>query len=142
MTAQRILVADPNGAVRTLLSLVLQEKEYVLAFSADGEEALGHAIVDPPDLLITELRLERLDGVALCEQLKRDPRTRSARVLFLTTSTSEWDLRRAIRAGGEAYITKPFSPKVLLRQVDELLNRDGSAEEAQEPRARGQERRA
>ncbi len=117
----RILVADPNLTVRQLLSLIFADRRYRLEFAADGEEALGHAMVDPPALVITEMRLDRLDGALLCEQLKNHPRTASVKVLFLTTSVSEWALRRARRAGADGYLTKPFSPSVLLRQVNEIL---------------------
>lgn len=121
MNRYRILVADPNPAVRKLLSMVFDSGRCELDFASDGEEALGSAIVSPPDLVIAELRLERLDGIALCERLKKQPRTAKAKVLFLTTCTSEWDMRRARRAKADGYMSKPFSPAVLLRQAGELL---------------------
>lgn len=117
----RILVADPNPIVRQLLSLVFADRRYRLEFAADGEEALGHALVDPPALVITEMRLDRLDGALLCEQLKNHPRTASVKVLFLTTWVSDWALRRARKAGAEGFLAKPFSPSLLLKQVDEIL---------------------
>jgi CheY-like chemotaxis protein len=121
MNRYRILVADPNPAVRKLLSMVFDSGRCELGFASDGEEALGSAIVDPPNLVIAELRLDRLDGIALCERLKDHPRTRGTKVLFLTTCTSEWEMRRAKRAKADGYMSKPFSPTVLLRQADELL---------------------
>lgn len=121
MKRHRILVADPNPAVRKLLSVIFDVSRYELAFASDGEEALGLAIVDPPALVITELRLDRLDGVALCGRLEEHPRTSTAKVLLLTTSTSEWDMHRARRAGAAGYITKPFSPAQLLYRADQLL---------------------
>ncbi len=121
MTKYRILVADPNPAVRKLLSVIFDAGRFDLSFVSDGEEALGFALVQPPQLVISEVRLDRLDGISLCEQLKRHPRTSGVKLLILTTSTSEWDTRRAKRAGADAYITKPFSPSQLLRQATELL---------------------
>jgi DNA-binding response OmpR family regulator len=121
MNRYRILVADPTTAVRKLLSMVFDSGRCELSFASDGEDALGKALVEPPELVITELRLDRMDGVALCERLKEHPRTSSAKVLFLTTCTSEWEMRRASRAKADGYMTKPFSPTVLLRRCDELL---------------------
>ena len=123
MGRYRILVADPNPAVRKLLSVIFDPGRYELIFASDGEEALGRCLVDPPMLVIAELWLDRLDGVALCERLKGLPKTAGAKVVLLTTSTGEWDVRRARRAGVDEYFTKPFSPAQLLKQVDRLLNR-------------------
>lgn len=123
MDRYRILVTDPSEPVQKLLSVVLSDPCYQVEFAPDGEQALGQAVVDPPVLVITEIRLNRLDGAALCQFLKGNPRTRGIKVLFLTTSTAELDVRRAQRAGGDGYLTKPFSPTVLLRQVDALLGR-------------------
>lgn len=120
MNGYRILVADPSPVVRKLLSLIFDAAKCELSFASDGEEALGMAIIEPPDLVITEMRLDRLDGAGLCERLKQDPRTSSAKVLFLTTSTLEWDRRRARRVGADGYLTKPFSPSTLLQKADEL----------------------
>ncbi len=121
MKRHRILVADPNPAVRKLLSVVFDAGRYELTFAFDGEEALGLAIVEPPSLVVAEVRLARLDGISLCAQLRQHPRTCKAKLLVLTTSTSEWDMRRATRAGADGYLTKPFSPAVLLQQADALL---------------------
>ncbi|HEX2988847.1 MAG TPA: response regulator [Chloroflexota bacterium] len=121
MIRYRILVADPNPAVRKLLSMVFDSERCELSFASDGEEALGMAIVAPPDLVIAELRLDRLDGIALCERLKEHSRTVKTKLLFLTTCASEWEMRRARRAKADGYMTKPFSPMALLRQADELL---------------------
>ncbi|MGE5618171.1 MAG: response regulator [Sphingomonadaceae bacterium] len=119
MNTYHILLADPNPVVRKLLAVILDGSRYRLSFASNGEEALGIALVDPPDLVISEVRLERLDGIALCQQLKQQPRGNRTKVLILTTSTSEWDMRRARRAGAEWYMTKPFSPAVLMRHVEE-----------------------
>lgn len=127
MRYYRILVADPNPAVRKLLSVVFDAGRYQLTFASDGEEALGLALVEPPHLVIAELRLDRLDGASLCERLKGHPRTSGVKVMMLTTSTSEWDQHRATRSGADGYITKPFSPAHLLSQCSELL-------EGEEPR--------
>lgn len=97
-----------------------------MTFASNGEEALGFALVEPPSLVIAEVRLERLDGISLCQRLKEHPRTSGIRLLILTTSTSNWDMRRAARAGAEGYVTKPFSPAHLVRQVDGLLEGRGS----------------
>ncbi|MHB0869636.1 MAG: response regulator [Chloroflexota bacterium] len=119
-------MADPNPAVRKLLSVVFDSGRFRLTFASNGEEALGFALVEPPHLVIAEVRLERLDGISLCQRLKKHPRTSGARLLILTTSTSTWDMRRAARAGAEGYVTKPFSPSQLVRQVDGLLEGKGA----------------
>ncbi len=138
MNRHRILVVDPSPPVRKLLSMVFDSSACELRFASDGEEALGAAIVDPPELVLTELWLDRLDGISLCEQLKHHPQTRSAKVLVLTTSVSDWDARRARRVGADGYVTKPFSPMALLRQVDALLGNGQQSLQAAPDRANEQ----
>ncbi len=105
--------------------MIFDAGRYRLTFASDGEEALGLALLEPPRLVITELILDRLDGVSLGEQLKGHLSTNGVKVLVLTTSTAEWDQRRAWRAGVDGYITKPFSPAQLLQQAEELLEDEG-----------------
>ncbi|MCL5736460.1 MAG: response regulator [Actinobacteria bacterium] len=140
MKRHRVLVADPNPAVRKLLSVIFDAGRYVLGFASDGEEALGLAIVESPHLVLTEVRLDGLDGISLCRQLKEHPRTSGTKVLVLTTSTSEWDMRRARRAGADGYLTKPFSPALLLHQVDALL--DGGSIASAELEREGMDRQS
>lgn len=116
--------------------MVFDSGRYELTFASNGEEALGLALVEPPHLVIAEVRLERLDGISLCQRLREHPRTGSARLLILTTSTSSWDMRRSARAGAEGYVTKPFSPSLLVRQVDGLLEGKGALlDDTQDPTA-------
>lgn len=116
-----LLVADPNPAIRNLLRAVFDPERFRLSFATDGEMALGLALIDPPDILLTEMRLDGLDGASLAESVKHHPRTKGVRVLVLTTAAGEWDRQRARRAGVDGYITKPFSPAHLLWVVDQLL---------------------
>jgi CheY-like chemotaxis protein len=123
-----LLVADPNPAIRNLLRAVFDPERFRLSFAADGEMALGLALIDPPEILLTEMRLNGLDGASLAESLKDHPRTKGVRVLVLTTAAGEWDRQRARSAGVDGYITKPFSPAHLLRVVDRLLADFGEME--------------
>ena len=76
-----------------------------------------------PDLIILDLILPGMDGFQLCGLLKRDDTLRETPILMLTARTQESDVERGIALGANAYITKPFKPAALLKQIDDLLNK-------------------
>ena len=126
MNRRRILLVEPTPMVLELLSVVLEEAGFAIVRASGIEEALGMALVEPPDLVITEMRLDRLDGAVLCQRLKTQSRTAAVKVIILSTSPSDSDMRRAARAGAASYMCKPFSPIALIERVSKLLDSGAS----------------
>ena len=113
-----ILVVERDPHVRELEEHFLREAGFSVGFAQDGEGALMEAQKIVPDILITEILVPTLDGLALCRRLKADPRTRDVAVLvFSILSAAD----RAREAGADAFLLKPLAEHTLVRTVQALL---------------------
>jgi two-component system phosphate regulon response regulator PhoB len=100
------------------------ERDGLQVFTVDtGEAALAQALRLKPDLMVLDLMLPGLDGLAVCRRLKGNADTSDIAVLMLTARTEDSDIVTGLEAGAEDYVTKPFSPKVLLARVRAILRR-------------------
>lgn len=113
-----ILVVERDPHVRELESFFLEEAGYGVEFADDGLSALERARVLLPKVVITEILVPRLDGLALCRKLKEDPVTADAAVLVFSILLAE---ERAREAGADAFLRKPLAEKRLVDTVRELL---------------------
>jgi PAS domain S-box-containing protein len=116
----RILLADDNvdmlDYVRRLLS-----PHYEVTTVADGQEALTCALDSPPDLVLSDVMMPRLDGVGLLEALRHAPRTRTVPVILLTARAGEEARIEGLKTGADDYIIKPFRARELLARVSARL---------------------
>jgi CheY-like chemotaxis protein len=119
----RILIVDRDPHVRELERAFLGEAGFRVEFAEDGLAALERIRRDRPDLLITEVLLPRLDGLALCRQVKNDPELRGLPVLVLSVLAVT---ERAREAGADGCLRKPLTRHVLVQTVRTLLNRSGT----------------
>jgi len=119
-----ILVVERDPHIRVLEALFLGDAGYVVVFADDGEAALRQARELRPALVITEILVPRLDGLALCRRLKEDPETRGVMVLIFSILTAS---ARAQDAGADAFLRKPLAEDTLVSAVRQLLARHGSA---------------
>lgn len=115
---RRILIAERDTQVRKLQQHFLAEAGLTVEFVEDGEAALEHARREPPDLLITEILIPKLDGLALCRRLRDDPITRDIPVLVFTILAAQ---ARAGEAGATAFLRKPLIDSTFVASVQELL---------------------
>jgi CheY-like chemotaxis protein len=113
-----ILVVERDPHIRVLETLFLNEAGYAVEFSDDGAAALERARRLRPALLITEILVPKLDGLALCRLLKEDPETRGIRVLIFSILTAS---ARARDAGADAFLRKPLAEQKLVDTVRQLL---------------------
>jgi len=113
-----ILVVERDPHVRELEEHFLREAGFSVAFAQDGEGALVEAQRIVPDILITEILVPTLDGLALCRRLKGDPRTRDIAVLVFSILAASG---RAREAGADAFLLKPLGEHTLVDTVRRLL---------------------
>ena len=113
-----ILVVDRDPHVRELESHFLDQAGYTVAFEQDGNIALAQARKIVPDIIITEILVPKLDGLALCRQLKADARTRDIAVLVFSILAAAG---RAREAGADAFLLKPLAEHTLVGTVRQLL---------------------
>ncbi len=119
----KVLIADDEEHVLEVEAMILGNLGGVeLLFARDGEEALGIARREKPDVLILDVLMPKKNGYEVCLELKRDPVTAQAKVIMLTGLDQEFDRRKARgEVGADGYFAKPFSPTALLEKVDRLL---------------------
>lgn len=117
-----ILIVDDEPHIIRALTFVLEREGYELTTAMDGAEALAAAGTVQPDLAIVDAMMPKMDGFALCQHLRQDPQLAGTQILFLTAKGQEADRQRAVAAGADQYLTKPFSPSEVVTVVRSLLN--------------------
>lgn len=123
MAKQHVLVVDDEEDLLELIRYNLSKEGYRVDCVATGEEALEHARRDLPDIMILDLLLPSVDGLEVCRRLKSDDRTKHIPILMLTAKSEEADVVIGLEFGADDYMTKPFSPRVLLARVRAVLRR-------------------
>lgn len=118
---ERILVIEDETPMRTGLQDLLQAEGYRVLAAADGEQGLRRAIEEKPDLVLLDIMMPRLDGFAVCAELRR--RSNAVPVLMLTAKGLVDDRVSGLDAGADDYLVKPFSTDELLARVRALLRR-------------------
>lgn len=119
-----ILVVERDPHIRELEAFFLNEAGYSVEFTEDGTSALERARELRPQLVITEVLVPRLDGLALCRELKQDPRTEGIMVLIFSILAAS---TRAREAGADAFLMKPLAERRLVDTVRELIATHGKA---------------
>jgi DNA-binding response OmpR family regulator len=118
---RRVLLADDDLALRRLIATTLGTTDFELLQATDGEEALQIARQQHPELVLLDVNMPKLDGFAVCQQLKREPETAGIKIVMLTARGAAADRARGREAGADDYFVKPFSPVQLLNKVYALL---------------------
>ncbi|HET6410728.1 MAG TPA: response regulator [Anaeromyxobacter sp.] len=118
---KRILLVDDSRVTRELMKVYLIARDVELLEAADGAEALRIIRASPPDLVLADLRMPRLDGFGLCEALTADPALRQVPVLILTSSRDREAERRLLAAGARQVLLKPIQPQPLHEAIHRHL---------------------
>ena len=117
----RILIVEDNAANMKLACLLLENAGHVALSAVDAEVGLTLARSERPDLILMDVQLPGMDGLAATALLKKDPATASIPVIALTAMAMKEDREKTRAAGCDAYIAKPLRYKELLAAIDELL---------------------
>lgn len=130
MDKAHILVIEDEEDILELVSFNLKKEGFKVSGALTGEDGLELARKEHPDLIVLDLMLPGIDGLEVCRSLKKDSETRGIAVIMLTAKSEETDIVVGLELGAEDYVTKPFSPKVLLARIRTVLRRvEGSADE-------------
>ncbi|MDD5306250.1 MAG: response regulator transcription factor [Deltaproteobacteria bacterium] len=127
MASPRILVVDDEEDLLTLVRYNLVKELFRVTTAATGEEALARARADAPDLVILDLMLPGMDGLDVCRAMKADPATARIPIVMLTARGEDADVVAGLTLGADDYVTKPFSPRVLVARVRAVLRRREAA---------------
>jgi two-component system alkaline phosphatase synthesis response regulator PhoP len=123
MSVEKIIVVDDEENIRELVRYNLAREGYRVTTVGSGEEALQHVRTNVPDLIILDLMLPGIDGLDVCRELKNDSKTAHIPIVMLTVKGEESDIVIGLELGADDYITKPFSPKILLARLKAVLRR-------------------
>ena len=118
--SETILVIDDQQDIRALLGVALKEAGYRVVEADSGPAGIEAYHAHQPDLILLDIGLGSMDGLEVCRQLRA---VTAAPIIFLTSRADEVDQLVGFAAGGDDYVTKPFSPKVVLARVSSLLRR-------------------
>jgi len=127
MSRDVILVVDDEVDIQELIRYNLKKEGFSVFVVGTGEDALNAAEELKPGAIILDLMLPGIDGVEVCNRLKRQETTSTIPVVMLTARSEDQDVVAGLETGADDYITKPFSPKVLIARLRAVLRRSEAA---------------
>jgi signal transduction histidine kinase/two-component SAPR family response regulator len=138
-SGQRVLLVEDNADMRTYLQKLLQTAGFDVMTAGDGEQALGMAALQRPDLILSDIMMPKVDGLQLLGFLRADSRLRDIPVLLLSARAGEEAKVEGLAAGANDYLTKPFSARELIARVRANLDIAAVRRESQEALRRANE---
>lgn len=117
---RKILVVDDDAHIREVVQFALEKAGFEAIEAGDGEKALEVFTATTPDLIVLDIAMPEMDGLAVCREIRRHS---DVPILFLSSRTDEVDRVVGLEIGGDDYVTKPFSPRELVARVQTILKR-------------------
>lgn len=118
---KKILIVDDEPNIVMSLEYTFKKNNFEVFIARDGQEALDILKNQFPDIIILDIMMPLVDGFETLEQIKKNEQLNHCKVLFLSAKNKESDIEKGMALGADAYLTKPFSIKKVVEQVNELL---------------------
>ncbi|OGP95556.1 MAG: two-component system response regulator [Deltaproteobacteria bacterium RBG_16_47_11] len=118
---KKVLICDDEPYIIESLSYLVKREGYEVITAEDGEEAFNKAKEILPDLIFLDVMMPKKSGFEVCQQLKKDERTKGIYIVILTARGEESNEKRGKEAEADEYIVKPFSPRKLSAKIHEIL---------------------
>ncbi|MBC8882429.1 response regulator [Flavobacterium piscinae] len=118
---KKILLVDDEPNIIMSLEYTFKKQNFEVFIARDGQEALDILKTEQPDVIILDIMMPNVDGYATIESIKKNEKLTHCKVIFLSAKNKESDIEKGMQLGADAYMTKPFSIKKLVDQVNELL---------------------
>lgn len=112
-----ILIVEDSPSELELMSHYLNESGYNVIKASGAKEALEKAVLEQPDIIVTDVVMPGMSGFELCRSLKRNPATQKVPIVICSSKNQEIDRLWAMRQGADAYVTKPYTREQLLRAI-------------------------
>lgn len=119
--AKKVLVVDDADADRVNMEKILAEAGYIVSTAKSGQEALTKVASDRPDLVLLDIVMNDMDGFKTCRKLAENSKTSDIPVVMVSGNSQKVDKVWATQQGAKGYVTKPYTPEVLLAQVGEFV---------------------
>jgi len=133
MMSKQILAIEDEEDILELITYNLTREGYRVHGATSGEEGLAYAETHHPDLILLDLMLPGISGLEVCRRLKYGENTRAIPLLMVTARGEDADIVAGLELGADDYVTKPFSPRVLLARIQAVLRRASQPDAPEEP---------
>ncbi|MCS7232612.1 MAG: response regulator [Synergistetes bacterium] len=118
---KKILVVDDSTIILKIIESTLTNAGFHVITSDNGKQALLKAKTEKPDLILTDIMMPEMDGLTLCEEIRKDPYTQRIPIIIVSAKGQKKDVLEALKRGANGYIVKPFSSKDLILRVKNIL---------------------
>jgi DNA-binding response OmpR family regulator len=131
MPKEKILVVDDEEDILELVRYNLEREGFQVRCAESGEKAMQTTRQEVPDLMVLDLMLPGIDGLEVARRLKQDQKTAGLPIVMLTAKGEEADIVTGLELGADDYVTKPFSPRILIARIKAVMRRQ--SQQAQDP---------
>ena len=121
-TTKKILVVDDDPYILLSLEFLMKKNGFDVMVARNGHEALELVEKQVPDIVLLDIMMPDVDGYAICKHIKSSKKLKDAKVVFMSAKSKESDIQKGYDLGASLYVTKPFSTRQLLKQVQELIS--------------------
>lgn len=120
--SKKVLIVDDEANIVISLEFLMEQAGYLVEIARSGDEALAKITRFAPDLILLDVMLPGMNGFDICQRIRQTPAWQHMKVVMLTAKGREVEISKGLALGADAYITKPFSTKALLAEVEKQLN--------------------
>jgi DNA-binding response OmpR family regulator len=117
----RVLIVDDEANILLSLQFLMKRAGYAVRTASNGEQALAEIAKDPPDVVLLDVMMPKLDGFSVCQHVRANADWNNVRIIMLTARGRDIEREKGLALGANDYITKPFSTKDALERVAALL---------------------
>ncbi|UKN01362.1 response regulator [Paracrocinitomix mangrovi] len=119
--SKKIVIVDDEPNIVMSLEYAFKKKGHQVFIARDGSEAIEIIKKELPDAVVLDVMMPKVDGFNTLKQIKNSPELKNCRVVFLSAKNKESDIQKGLDLGADKYLTKPFSVKKVITEVEELL---------------------
>ncbi|MCS3869179.1 DNA-binding response OmpR family regulator [Chryseobacterium ginsenosidimutans] len=118
---KKIVIADDEHKILMSLEYSFKKNGYDVFIARDGTEVLEFLKTMVPDVILLDIMMPNLDGFSTLEIIKQDKKLKDTKVIFLSAKNNPKDIEKGLEMGADAYVTKPYSIKKLMQQIEEMF---------------------
>jgi len=118
---KKVLVVDDDPYILMSLEFLMKKNGYDVMVARNGTEALDLVEKQLPNIVLLDIMMPDVDGYEICRHIKKTPKLKHTKVVFMSAKTKEADIQKGYDLGAALYITKPFSTRELTKQINELM---------------------
>ena len=118
---KKILIVDDEPNIVMALEYTFKKNNFEVFIARDGQEALDILKIQLPDIILLDVMMPHVDGFATLEQIKKNEQLKHCKVVFLSAKNKESDIAKGLSLGADLYLTKPFTIKKIVEQINQLL---------------------